>query len=136
MSTHNAQWLADLPADAPLTLDGESAYLTVAEDGAELGVYLLSGATDAQLEDAARTGFQSARQFDAGLALREDGSTLVLCQWLPDVASWEDAAGALEQLLNQLAMWRAALAPSRPRHDGAADPSEQRIRALFAAGAR
>lgn len=131
MSDDIARWLADLPADAPLVLDGETAYLQVAADGAELGAVLLRAASDAQLEDTARIGFQGARQFEAGLALRDDGA-LVLSRWLPQVARWQDAAAPLEQLMNQLALWRAALAPAQPRQHAAADRSEQRIRALFA----
>jgi hypothetical protein len=134
MSDDIARWLADLPADAPLVLDGESAYLLVADDGAELGGVLLRAASDAQLDEAACCGFQGARSFEAGLALRDDGA-LVLSRWLPGAASWVDAAAALEQLFNQLAMWRAALAPPRSRPDLAADHSERRIRMLFA-GAR
>ena len=94
MSDDIAGWLANLAADAPLVLDGESAYLQPASGGAELGVILLREASDAQLEEAARTGFQGARQFEAGLALRADGA-LVLSQWLPQVENWQDAAPAL-----------------------------------------
>ncbi|SFF95798.1 hypothetical protein SAMN05518865_106283 [Duganella sp. CF458] len=131
MSDDIARWLEDLPADAPLVLDGESAYLQPASGGAELGAILLREASDAQLEEAARTGFQGARQFEAGLALRADGA-LVLSQWLPQAESWLDAAPALEQLFNQLAMWRMAAAPARARANNSPDQSEQRIRALFA----
>lgn len=135
MSDDIAGWLANLAADAPLVLDGESAYLQPASGGAELGVILLREASDAQLEEAARTGFQGARQFEAGLALRADGA-LVLSQWLPQAESWQDAAPALEQLFNQLAMWRAAMEPARSRQHVPAGRSEQRIRALFAGAQR
>lgn len=135
MSDDIASWLEELPAEAPLVLDGESAYLLPAQGGAELGAILLREASDAQVEEAARTGFQGARQFEAGLALRPDGA-LVLSQWLPKAESWLDAAPALEQLFNQLAMWRAAMAPVRPRQHNPADQSEQRIRALFAGAQR
>ena len=134
MSDDIARWISDLPADAPLVLDGESAYLRPASGGAELGAIVLREASDAQVEEAARAGFQGARQFDAGLAIRADGA-LVLSQWLPQAQTWQDAAPALEQLFNQLAMWRAALAPARARQHNPVDPGEQRIRALFA-GAR
>ncbi|KRB99099.1 hypothetical protein [Duganella sp. Root198D2] len=135
MSDDIARWLEDLPADAPLVLDGESACLQLASGGAELAAILLREASDAQVEEAARTGFQGARQFEAGLALRADGA-LILSQWLPQAASWLDAAPALEPLFNQLAMWRAAMAPVRARQHISADQSEQRIRALFAGAQR
>jgi len=135
MSDDIARWLEDLPADAPLVLDGESAYLQPATGGAELGVVLLREASDAQVEEAARAGFQGARQFEAGLALRADGA-LVLSRWLPLAETWQDAAPALEQLFNQLAMWRAAMAPVRARQARSTDQSEQRIRALFAGAQR
>lgn len=135
MSDDIARWLEDLPAEAPLVLDGESAYLQPATGGAELGVVLLREASDAQVEEAARAGFQGARQFEAGLALRADGA-LVLSRWLPLAETWQDAAPALEQLFNQLAMWRAAMAPVRIRQPRSTDQSEQRIRALFAGAQR
>ncbi|WP_028100970.1 hypothetical protein [Pseudoduganella violaceinigra] len=135
MSDDIARWLADLPAEMPLVLDGEEAYLLPAFGGAELGAILLHAASDAQLDEAARCGFQGARQFEAGLALREDGA-LVLSRWLPDASSWKDAAPALEPLFNQLSMWRAALAPARVQRHGTDDLSEQRIRALFAGALR
>ncbi|KQZ44732.1 hypothetical protein [Duganella sp. Root1480D1] len=131
MSDDIARWLADLAVDAPLVLEGESAYLHPVSGGAELGAILLREASDAQVDQAARAGFQGARQFDAGLAIRADGA-LVLSQWLPQAETWLDAAPALEQLFNQLALWRAAMAPARTRQHNSFDQSEQRIRAMFA----
>ncbi|MGW8393174.1 hypothetical protein [Pseudoduganella sp. HUAS MS19] len=135
MSDDIGRWLAELPLDAPLVLDGESAYLQPAAGGAELGAILLREPSDAQLEEAMRIGFQGARQFEAGLAVRADGA-LVLSQWLPQAECWQDAAPALEQLFNQLAMWRAAMAPARPRQHHPSGQNEQRIRALFAGAQR
>jgi hypothetical protein len=132
MSDQLELWLAALPVDEAVVVDGETVWLRRQPDGAELGVYLLREFTPAQLEEAARAGFHSARQFGAGLAVRDDA--LVLNRWLPGVDSWLDAAGALEDILNQGAMWRAWLAPSRPRRDEGISAQEQRIRARFAGG--
>lgn len=131
MADHLEEWLASLPVNEPVSIDGEQAYLRVGPRGAELGVYLLRHFTPAQMEDAAHAGFQSARQFDAGLALLDDNA-LVLNQWLPDVDSWPQAIDALEEILNQAALWRALMAPAPRRQEGAASPGEQRIRAMFA----
>jgi len=125
-------WLAALPVDETVGVDGETVYLRRHPDGAELGVYLLRGFTPAQLEEAARAGFHSARQFGAGLAVQDDA--LVLNRWLAGVDGWLEAAGALEDILNQSALWRAWLAPGRPRRDEGGSAQEQRIRARFAGG--
>lgn len=130
------QWLAALPLDEPVVIDGESVYLQPQHDGAELGLHLLRNFSTAQLEEAARAGFHSARQFDAGLAVRDDGQSLVLNRWLPGAQGWHDAGAALEDLLNQAALWRALLAPQRPRRDDSVSAEEQRIRARFAGGLR
>ena len=129
-------WLAALPVDEAVVVDGETVWLRRhpdgAELGAELGVLLLRGFTPAQLEEAARAGFHSARQFGAGLAVQDDA--LVLNRWLAGVDGWLDAAGALEDILNQCALWRAWQAPSRPRREEGVSAQEQRIRARFAGG--
>jgi hypothetical protein len=39
-------------------------------------------------------------------------NSLTLTQWLPGVSSWRQAADALESLLNQLSVWRAAVSPA------------------------
>ncbi len=131
-----AQWLQAQPLDEPVEIDGEFIYLAPQQDGAELGAVLTHGYAPAQLQDALRLGFQSALQFDAGLGRSADGRDLVLTQWLPQVGGWLDAAEPLEQLLNQLGMWRAALGPRQAAAlPGAAQRSEQRLRTLFS-GAR
>jgi hypothetical protein len=135
MGEHLDQWLASLPEDEPVVIDGESVYLRRQRGGAELGVYLLRNFSTAQLEAAARAGFQSARDYEAGLAVADDGQALVLNRWLDGVQGWHDAAQPLEELLNQTALWRALLAPSRPRRDDIS-AEEQRIRARFAGGLR
>lgn len=56
-------------------------------------------------------GFSSAIDFDAGLGQSADGGSLTLTQWLPGVASWRQAADALERLLNQVSALRAELEP-------------------------
>ncbi|WEF32241.1 hypothetical protein [Pseudoduganella chitinolytica] len=132
MSDQLELWLEGLPLDEAVAIDGETAYLRRHPGGAELGIYLLREFTPAQLEEAARAGFHSARQFGAGLAVADDGKALVLNRWLPGVAGWLDAAGALEDILNQGALWRAWLAPHRPRRDDGLSAQEQRIRARFA----
>lgn len=134
MSDHLEHWLEGLPVDEAVVVDGETVYLRRHPDGAELGVYLLRDFTQAQLEEAARAGFHSARQFGAGLALADDGQALVLNRWLPGADGWLDAAGALEDILNQSALSRAWLAPSRPRREEGLSAQEQRIRARFAGG--
>jgi hypothetical protein len=135
MGEHLDQWLASLPVDEPVVIDGETVYLRRQPGGAELGVYLLRNFRMAQLESAARAGFQSARDYDAGLAVGDDGQALVLNRWLDGARGWHDAAQPLEELLNQTALWRALLAPSRPRRDDIS-AEEQRIRARFAGGLR
>jgi len=134
MSDHLELWLEGLPVDEAVVVDGETVYLRRHPDGAELGVYLLRDFTPAQLEEAARAGFHSARQFGAGLALADDGQALVLNRWLPGADGWLDAAGALEDILNQSALSRAWLAPSRPRREEGLSAQEQRVRARFAGG--
>jgi len=134
MSDHLELWLEGLPVDEAVVVDGETVYLRRHPDGAELGVYLLRDFTPAQLEEAARAGFHSARQFGAGLALADDGQALVLNRWLPGADGWLDAAGALEDILNQSALSRAWLAPSRPRREEGVSAQEQRVRARFAGG--
>ena len=134
MNDHLELWLAELPVDEAVVIDGETVYLRRLAGGAELGVYLLRDFTPAQLDEAARAGFHSARQFGAGLALADDGQALVLNRWLPGANGWPDAAGALEDILNQSALSRAWLAPSRPRRDEALSAQEQRVRARFAGG--
>lgn len=134
MNDHLELWLEALPVDEAVVIDGETVYLRRLAGGAELGVYLLRDFTPAQLDEAARAGFHSARQFGAGLALADDGQALVLNRWLPGAHGWSDAAGALEDILNQSALSRAWLAPSRPRRDEGVSAQEQRVRARFAGG--
>jgi hypothetical protein len=133
MSDNLEQWLQEQPLDEPVEIDGETVYLNVHADGAELGANLLTSYTQAQLQDALKQGFQSATRFDAGLGCTPDGNDLVLTQWLPDVSSWSEAADALENLLNQLSMWRAALALAQTKQIEIKDNrDEKRMRSLLA----
>jgi hypothetical protein len=134
MSDHLEQWLSGLAVDDVVVVDGETAYLKRHPDGVELGVYLVRHFTPAQLDEAARAGFHSARQFSAGLAVADDGQALVLNRWLPGIEGWLDAAPALEDILNQTALSRAWLAPTGPRREEHLGAQEQRIRARFAGG--
>jgi hypothetical protein len=134
MSTEDdlSQWLRSQPLDVPVEIDGESVYLKVRNDGAELGVVLIQSYTRAQLHEALRQGFNSATQFEASLGRTPDGNHLVLNQWLPNVSGWTDAGPALESLLNQLSMWRAALAPTKViEMDKVTSRNEQRLRMLY-----
>lgn len=128
------QWLQSQPLNEAIELDGEFVYLNVRGGGAELGAYITRSYTSAQLQDALKQGFQSAILFDAGLGEADDEDSLVLSQWLPNVSGWSDAIEPLEKLLNQLATWRVALNPSKPKPiDKATDNrTEQRLRMLFA----
>lgn len=133
-----AGWLAAQPLGARVAIDGESVWLRPGEGGAELAACLWPDPSGEQVQAALRHGFASARDFDAGLALADDGRGLVLSCWLPSCRSWSDAAPALEQLLDQLAAWRAALAPPPAQQRAAAGGAarhEQRMRAMLA-GAR
>lgn len=130
MSADNLeQWLENLPLDEPVDIDGETVFLKISGQGAELGVLLVLSYTDSLLADALRNGFQSALDFDAGLAI--DGEDLILTQWLPYVGAWAEAAEALENILNQAAMWRAAMAYSGPARGDAAARHEDRVRKIF-----
>ena len=127
------EWLASLPTGSPIDIDGEAVYLNIGADGAELGAYLYREYTLSQLQQAMKTGFQSALQYDAGLGLKDDA--LLLTQWLPRARNWVDAGQALENLLNQIAMWRERLG-SPTQHQAttkqAERKTEHRLRKLFA----
>ncbi len=125
------QWLQELPLDEVVEIDGESVFLNVHPHGAELGVYLANSCTGRMLSDALRTGFQSALSFDAGLGVSGEGNHLTLSRWLPHAESWTDVSEALEDLLNQTAMWRAAMAYSGPARDDKLNRHEARVRQLF-----
>lgn len=130
-------WLDRYPADASLELGGERVYLKAGDGGAELGATLYAHADAQRIELALRRGFASALRFEAGLALAAEGAELVLSRWLPGVRDWRAAAPALEQLLDQLDDWRAALAPpAAPPAPGLDSSHERRMRlALGARGA-
>jgi hypothetical protein len=126
------QWLKSQPLDEPVEIDGESVYLKVREDGAELGAFLVHSYTPAQLQDALKQGFNSATRYDAGLGRTADGSSLVLNLWLSDCTGWAGAAEALENLLNQLSEWRAVFVPPKVlQMDSQTTRNEQRLRMLF-----
>lgn len=107
-------WLQAQPLDTPVAIDGESVYLKTYPDGAELGAHLMSAYTHTQLQRAMQQGFSSAINYDAGLGKSADGNSLVLTQWLRNVEHWSQVAKPLENLLNQLAPWRAAIAAAQP----------------------
>ena len=111
------QWLLGLPLDDACEIDGERVYLKVGDGGAELGLVLVSRPTGAQISEAMRTGFQGALEFEAGLALSADGGALVLNRWLDGIETWLGAAEALEDILNQAALWRAAMGVSRSSNE-------------------
>lgn len=128
-----AQWLDRQPLNSPIDIDGETVYLNLHRQGAELGAYLMRFHTQEQLREALKQGFSSAISFEAGLGLSPDGTSLVLSQWLPAVGAWNQAAEPLENLLNQLAAWRAALAPPiTTRIAQPVDRNERRLRRMFA----
>jgi hypothetical protein len=126
------QQLRDYPLDELVTVEGEAVYLRVRQDGAELGVHFLESITDRQLHDAMQMGFQSALEFDAGWALSDDGATLLLTRWLPDVQGWAEASEALEQLLNQAAQLRTltAITGAGPDPGGSRDERLMRARLM------
>lgn len=127
------EWLQAQPLDTPVEISGESVYLKVEANGAELGAFLLHGHVQSQLREAMLQGFSSAIDFDAGLGQSADGNSLTLTQWLPGVSSWWQAADALESLLNQLSVWRAALEPAvRVPAANIRSRSEDRLRKSFA----
>ncbi|HYD61650.1 MAG TPA: hypothetical protein VEC35_14890 [Noviherbaspirillum sp.] len=130
------RWLDSLPLDEAVEIDGETVFLKIHAAGAELGVCLLRTCTQTQIQDALRMGFASAITHDAGLGLSADGKDLLLTQWLPQAKRWTQAAKALENLLNQTATWRAALAPRAAESVGVADRHERRLRTLLAGGKR
>jgi hypothetical protein len=130
------EWLQAQPLDTPVEINGESVYLKVEANGAELGAFLLHGHAQSQLREALLQGFSSAIDFDAGLGQSADGNSLTLTQWLPGVFSWRQAADSLERLLNQLSVWRAALEPAaRMPVANTRTRTENRLRKNFA-GAR
>lgn len=106
------EWLQEQPFNIPININGESVYLKVEENGAELGAFLIHDHSPPQLREALLQGFSSAIDFDAGLGKSADGNSLTLSQWLPEVSSWQQAAGFLECLLNQLSAWRELLEPA------------------------
>ena len=134
MSEELEQWLQGLPLGEPFDLGGESVYLQPGDGGAELGVILLHAPTDVQIADSMRCGFQCALEFEAGLAIPEELDALVLNRWLPDAETWADAADALENILNQVGLWRAAMKPSTGRPAEETSRAEQRLRTAFNGG--
>lgn len=126
--------LKTFPLDEPVSIDGESVYLRVDLDGAELGVHFLESVTDQQLQDVLQLGFQSAMEFDAGWALSSDGNTLLLTQWLPGARDWTQVSEALEQLLNQVEVLRTleVITSTKTEHNSSRD--EQRVRSKLMKG--
>lgn len=127
-------WLEQQALNAPVQLGAESVRLNVTEQGAELLAILLPGYQSEQLQQALLLGFSGAIEFEAGLGLSEDGTSLTLAQWLPGVSGWPQASLPLEQLLNQLSAWRAQLMPlvAVPKLSSS-ERNEQRWRARLGA---
>ena len=122
------KWLEALPLNEPVNIDGESVYLKVSEDGAELGVHFMEEVTDQQIQDALQQGFQNALEFNAGWSLSSDGSILLLSQWLPGVGGWMEVAETLEQLLNQVEQLRMMEVISNVKTENIPSRDEQRFR--------
>lgn len=123
--------LSALPLNTVVDLGGDHVYLNVHATGAELGVRLTEDAASEQTLAALQNGFASATEFDAGLAYMPHGGGLALTRWLPGVHSWISAQTALEDLLNQLAVWREWLSP--PKSEPAPrmiNREEEKMRAL------
>jgi hypothetical protein len=129
-------WLQGLPLGVPADVAGESVYLHLHDDGAELGAFLIRDYTPMQLEIALKRSFQSILRFDAGLGVSADGRSVVLSCMLPGVSSWVEAADALENLLTQISMMRAAMGPTKPveKTNKGIDRTEQRLRMLLKGG--
>ncbi|MFC5474028.1 hypothetical protein ACFPM8_08650 [Paraherbaspirillum soli] len=136
-------WLAQQAMGCMIDIDGESIYLKAHADGAELGAVLETAPTGEQIRQALQQGFSNALAYDAGLAYHADhadGDSLRLTQWLPGIRSWQQAAQPLENLLTQLAAWRAMFAPKASVTSVSAAPAsaldrtEQRLRMLMATG--
>lgn len=124
------QWLLSLPLQEPCEVEGERVYLNLADGGAEIGLVLLVQASAAQVADALRTAFQGALEYEAGLALAPDGGDLLLNRWLPGVEAWSDVAEALDELLSQAALVRAAMASGAGPSDAVRRDDERMRRAL------
>lgn len=124
------QWLLALPLDEPCDIDGEAVYLRVRDGGAELGLILVEEPTDNQIADTMRSAFQCALDFDAGLAIDPEGGELILNRWLPGAEAWSDVAEALEGILNQAALWRAAMTTGSGRVSTASRAEERARQAL------
>jgi hypothetical protein len=126
--------LHDFPLDEPVSIDGESVYLRVHQDGAELGAHFLESVTERQLQDALQLGFQSALEFDAGWALSDDGASLMLTQWLPGVRDWPEVSDPLERLLNQVELLRTLVTITGTRPEQGASRDERRFRSKLNKG--
>ncbi|MBP0597301.1 hypothetical protein J8I26_04245 [Herbaspirillum sp. LeCh32-8] len=134
VSQETEQWLQGLPLGEPIDIGGESVCLLVDDDGAELVLVLLREPSQVQIAEAMRSGFQCALEFDGGLAIAEDSGALLLNRWLAQAESWVDAAEALEDLLNQASLCRAAMKPSPARPAQESNRAELRMRAALNGG--
>lgn len=123
--------LSDLPVDQSVDIDGMTVHLKILAGGA-----VLSAELDAEFRLSSMTrylqlGFSNALEFDAGLALDPGTQRLVLTHWLAGVTHWSGATAALESLLNQVDVCRAAgkEAPRPVIKEPARQRAEQRLRA-------
>ena len=130
-------WLRQQPLHTPLRIGTDSVWLRPGRGGAELAVQLYAAPTPHQLRAALQQGFSSAMQYPAGLALDTEGPALLLSRWLPQVETWQAAAAPLEQLLDQLSAWRAALGEaSAPPAPLASDRQANKLRLALIKGLR
>ena len=100
--------LSSFPVDTSIEIDGSTVCLQLMEGGALLVAELGTQSRPASVKSYLELGFSNALEFDAGLALDSVRQSMVLTHWLRDVSNWEGAAKALEMLLNQVDVCRAA----------------------------
>lgn len=100
--------LSDLPVNALVEIDGSMVCLRLMTGGALLSAELGAETGPASVKHYLELGFSNALKFDAGLALDPARQSLVLTHWLAGATSWASAATALELLLNQVDVCRAA----------------------------
>jgi hypothetical protein len=108
------EWLRSQPLTKPVSVGGETVYLNVGDNGAELVCVFLPSFDKDQLEAALKTGFESALEFEAGWSIESEEGALLLSRWLPSVTDWVHAAHALENLLDQVGALRSMMTPTEP----------------------
>lgn len=109
LEDHSAIVLLDLPINKTVDIDGVQICLTVSGNSATLSAELPLELTVESTQRCLELGFSNALEFDAGLAIDPAQHRLVLTHWLSGASNWADAESALESLLNQVDVFRAAL---------------------------